>query len=287
MGISLERYTKTFFLSNYFIALCTACMILATQLMNGLPLRFTPYLVFLTASSFLLYNFHRYSFYMDFSAMKNLLASIKKLRIRKHEVFIYFCAVIISVSSFLFLESKLQLFLIPLMVLSLAYSIPVLKVGIKKLKLREIFFIKTPLLAIVWGVAITSVPITEQNISPFSSFAILQLLCNCLFIFCLCIPFELRDVQIDKMKKIKTLPVIIGNYNFIMIGIVFTVIQLVVHHLLFSDKLLVSLSLDLSALVALAWIIIQDKSRGMYFYKFLVDGTMILRFLLIFTAVNL
>jgi len=188
--------------------------------------------------------------------------------------------------SLFFFEAGIYLYIFPLAVLALSYSIPVIKSGRKRLRLLEFYSAKTPTLALVWALTTTLIPLVEQNISISSTFVWLQVISRSLFIFALCIPFEIRDMEKDRQSNVRTLPVIYGKNATKAIGIALVIIELITHHFMNSISLPLIVGLDLSSIVAMILILKQNKSNGPYYYKLFVDGTMLVRFLFLMIAIH-
>ena len=270
---------------NFFIALCAVGMVFSTFLINNVPVNFTPFTYLVMFGTFLIYNFHRQSFQLNFSGMKSLVASISKLRISFVVIFFSAIALFFCIYFFILLSSKIRFLLLLMALISLAYSVPFIRWKHQRFKLREVFFIKTPLIAVVWGIVTAWFPVLEQNIDLPVSLLCMQVLCRSLFIFALCIPFEIRDYQEDKKRGIVTLVVKHGIKISQQIGIVIIIFEIILHHMI-SLSLLTAISLDISSLIALIWILKKDVLFGKYFYKGIVDGTMLIRFILLFAALK-
>ena len=282
----LKRLFNDFIFGNLFIALCAVGMVFSTFLMNGLQICLTPFTVFITMATYLLYNFHRFSFKLNFYDLKKLKFSARGIIIKPMEKGCYIISSIVMIGSVFLLHQSIFPFLFPLALLTLSYSIPFIKVKNNKIRLSEIPIVKTPVLALVWGLSTTIIPLVEQNISLSSSFIWLQVISRSLFIFALCIPFEIRDLAADKSKNIRTLPVIYGIKTTKIIGMLIVFLEIITHHLMPVISVSSIIALDISSLVALLWIIRRDYTTGIYFYKFLVDGTMLVRFVFLFIAIH-
>jgi 4-hydroxybenzoate polyprenyltransferase len=278
----LKRFLHELVFRNYFITICAAAMVLATFLLNGIPIQITHFTIFLTCSTFLLYNFHIYSFRLDYSHFKKFLSSFRLLAIPTYQQVIFYLISLITIIEFFFLSEKVLLWLIPLSVLSLLYSVPLW--GIKrKFRIRESLFVKMPLLASVWSLATVIIPLAEQNITMNLPLVIEQVGCRFFFVFALCIPFEIRDLEVDKSENVRTLPSVFGVNKTKLLGTILIVVEIVIHHFMSIDSLQI-LALDLSSLIALLWIFVKTQRRESYFYKLFVDGTMLLRFLFLYFA---
>lgn len=285
MKDKLHKFLHEFLFRNFFIALCAVSMIFSTLLLNDINLNWTHFTIFFAASTFLLYNFHIYSFHLSYSSLSSFKKSFFQFKISTFYSIAFIIAIVVSIYQLFYLKEKIILFLIPLTVLTLLYSMPLLGVK-KKIRIRESFLVKLPLLGIVWSFSTVVIPLVEQNIDLTSSFVIKQVVCRFLFIFALCVPFEIRDVETDRNNKVKTLPLVLGIQFTKYIGILFLVIEIIIHHTM-NLPLKIILALDFSSLFAMLWIIIQKNKMNDYFYKLFVDGTMVLRFIFIYLAVKL
>jgi 4-hydroxybenzoate polyprenyltransferase len=153
-----------------------------------------------------------------------------------------------------------------LLVLLYAYSIGKFKA------LRELPFAKILIISAVWAWTIAVLPVINQGES-------LQLdnwyyvVFMFLFVFALCIPFDIRDIENDR-SKIKTLPVVLGQSNAIMIALFILSACL---YIAFYFKWL-----ELEAVVVLSSIIIlwSNKERKELFYTGLIDGMFLLLWVL-------
>lgn len=280
--IKLKELFDEFVFGNYFIAVCAVAMIFSTSIINRFPILFTPATIFVTVSTYLLYNFHRHSFHIDYSGRNSLVNSVKGITLKSSEKAGYTFALLIMLYYFFQLSERILLYLIPLALLAIAYSAPLIKSRGRKFRLKEVFFIKTPVIALVWALTTTVIPLVEQNISLQSSFIFWQIVSKTLFIFALCIPFEMRDIEIDRKNNVSTLAVVHGKKYTQIIGVIIILLELLTHHMMNGISANMKLALDLSSIVALIYILFQNSGRSGYYYKFFIDGTMILRFLFLF-----
>ncbi len=93
-------------------------------------------------------------------------------------------------------------------------------------------------------------------------------------------------MEIDQMENIKTIPSVFGVGRTKILGSLLVILEIVIHHLMPVSKLAIY-ALDLSSLIALAYIFVKVQEREGYFYKLFVDGTMILRFLFLYFAYSM
>ena len=101
-----------------------------------------------------------------------------------------------------------------MVLLSLVYVVPLFGKS-----LRQLPYLKSPLIALVWVVVLFIFPSLNEGISfralagPVSSYF--------LFFLALTIPFDLRDMQIDSSTQ-KTLPMVLGEKGsrFLSVGLI-------------------------------------------------------------------
>ena len=89
----------------------------------------------------------------------------------------------------------------------------------------------------------------------------------------------------DREAEVLTIPIVYGHTKTKILGAVVIAAEIALHHIASSYSIISSNILhgfDVSSVLALLWILFEDKFEGKYFYKLLVDGTMIIRFLLVF-----
>jgi 4-hydroxybenzoate polyprenyltransferase len=260
-------------------------MVFTTFLMNGVPIHLSPFSVFIFFSTYLLYNFHRISFKINYSGIHNIIKSFIEVGLSSFEKITLIISVIAMLISFVFMKFSVLLVLFPLGLLSLSYSVPLIRLPRKRVRLLELYAIKTPALGLVWGITTTLIPLVEQNISLHSPFVYMQILSRSLFVFALCVPFDIRDMENDRRNNVKTIPVLIGKTTTKLIGIFTVIIELITHHFMQLPVHMIY-ALDLSSVVALFLLIIQSDKKGPYFYKFYIDGTMLVRFVFLFIAIH-
>lgn len=125
----------------------------------------------------------------------------------KFPLIFYFNASFSAVASIFLLlfSSENTLFqLIPAFILGVLYIIPILG----KYRLRDFPFVKLFVVALVWAWATVYLPFVNdlkdyKNLSPF-------FIERLLFIFAITLPFDIRDLELDKIEKVKTLSASLG-----------------------------------------------------------------------------
>ena len=149
------------------------------------------------------------------------------------------------------------------------------------LKLLEV--IKIFLIAIVWSwvtVFLPALEIGEATTLPVG----LMLLERALFIFAITLPFDIRDLKVDSHSEVKTIPAEIGIKKTKSLGalsLLAAFILAVTNWLSAGYNVNILLGIFISFLSTWFFIRQSDKVQHDYFFTGLIDGTMILQFILI------
>ena len=169
----------------------------------------------------------------------------------------------IAVYQFLHIELDVQLYFVSGALLTLSYAIPFTS----NKGLRYVPFIKTIIVAVVWGIA-TVAPVVE--IWDVTAFVLLMV--RVFFVLSLTLPFEIRDVEIDKKDELVTIVGQIGVEKTKLMAFAFLFTSAFLHLAFFP-----AFHKPLILSFALPTLILYDLNRfsGEYSYTFGLDGCMI------------
>lgn len=189
-----------------------------------------------------------------------------------------------SVVYFFHLQLRAQIIIIILAFITALYGLISLPFTGGK-KLRNFGVLKTLFVGIVWSVTTVVIPLTEHP--PAASVLAFLLVRRFLFIAGLTLAFEVKDLAADEAADILTIPMLIGVKGtkivaqlMLLVLAFITTAQYLTGEIGCSNMLAVNLSLLLSI------ICIQPvkKDTGDWWYYFVLDGMMILQFLLVYLA---
>lgn len=143
--------------------------------------------------------------------------------------------------------------------------------------IRSLGFLKTILLAFTWAHITTLIPLQKSIVNmQLSEFLIF--INRFLFMLILCIIFDKRDAEVDKIRGLHSLatdmsPVVL-HLLIIMIFAGYFVTSWMMQHS--GIGFLHSVGLILTGIITMPVYIYSQKKRGYFFYYFIVDGMMIL-----------
>jgi hypothetical protein len=282
--MAIIRKIADFFLSTYlFIASASACLVLSTYILTSQAIHLNAMVWFSFFCTLLIYNFHRVS---------TLLVRISlspKIILEQFEHISLLTKVMVAVAavgilfSGSFLHAKTLLFFFALGAITFAYSVPVIKVKGTKKRLREIVIIKITTLAFTWSLTTVTLPMLETGVTILSMSSALIFTERFLFMYAICIPFEIRDIVQEKKRGNMTLPQLIGVNTSKTLGVIMLVAFILMVAFQFGKISFWTevMPLSLSALAAALLLIFSDEKRNTYYFRIFVDGTMQLQFLLL------
>lgn len=270
-----------FVFGSWWVSLCAAALGLLTWLeMTGgwwnMPLFF-----FILGSTLVIYNL-------------NMISGLTELRqLGSHSERHHWCmdnerlmkftllvGLLIAGISVWFLNPVIWLLIIPLTIVALAYTVPILKINTSTKRIREIGLWKIFLIAAVWTGMTVILPAVEyygfNQITDLLSWRLS--LGRTLFIFAITIPFDVRDLVNDAKKEVRTIPSVIGWKKSVILAelILLAFISIVgfrigVHHPYF-------LGYAFSTAIAMIIVAFANPDRNDMYCSFWVEGSMIFQF---------
>jgi 4-hydroxybenzoate polyprenyltransferase len=187
-----------------------------------------------------------------------------------------------TISSLFWLSGQILTACILLGALTFAYSWPLLPFKNKK-RLREYGWLKILVLTGVWTIVTSVLPILYhgKNITDYP----FEILLRFVFIFTLCIIFDLRDVQTDLEHNISTLPHRIGiknSYRLINTALVLFAALSIIQYLRYPETTRLAGALLTAVVTRIIAGYLQKHPSGRA-YLGLADGLMMLYALLVLT----
>lgn len=223
---------------------------------------------------------------LPYKHSQQLVLSERKLWMRQHrgELFVLALAALAVAGALFWYDGWLHLsgFLSHLALISVLYSLPLLRVRGRWRALRDLPLLKVFLIAYVWAAVTVWVPALYLGI-PLST-PELQLLFarRFFFILALAFVFDIRDYTKDRLMGTYTFPGVFGVRVTKWIALVALLVACVLlpHGLTPRQGALLLLPAVLAAVVI--WY--ADETRPDYYFAFLTDGVMLVYFLAVYWA---
>ena len=281
----LTKLINLILYSNLWIGLCAVAMVLQVQLFFRGRLSLSPEVFFILFATLFLYAIHRLVGLQKVKAFQDQ-GRYKVISSYQNHIVIYAGVAIVLTTYFFFrLRMQTRIALILPTLVSLAYVIPFLT---GKRRLRDFSYLKIFLIAFTWPVITIGLPLLEWQF-PAGKFVSLLFLEKVFFLLAITLPFDIRDVEIDRHTKVKTLATHLGKRQSKRLAEVFLAGSWLLGtiswmHGYYSPA--VYCSLFISYLFTSAIIFVTDRVQHDYYFTGLLDGTMILQFGLVYIAMQ-
>lgn len=279
----LDTIVEWMLYSNLFIAFCAICMVWLTRGAFGSEINtLHPYEWALFLATVSLYAFHRYIGIVKIADVLRSGRFIVLSEYRSHLLIYGLVSGAISGSILVyFYPLPFLLMMMPAVVIGFLYILPVFP---SSRRLRDYAFIKIVLIGLAWAWLTVVMPLHEYG-SDLNWEVLLFSLDRFLFIIAITLPFDIRDLEVDKIEGVKTFPMIFGEEWSKTSAIMCLLMGLVCLGTLFVTNaidLKYFLSAGMTYTIAGFLIMRSRIDRHDYYYSGLMDGIMILYFLLWF-----
>lgn len=236
------------------------CIAMATTHVLHLP-TMPSILFFIFCSTFLAYNVH---------ILFNKYRRKRDIAWLSISFFLWIC----STSLYLLNSPRNEVFYIVIFLAAImvAYYMP-------SPNFRSIPYLKSMVIAIAWSVTTVSIPIAAIHGDVFNYDSDLLLVERFLFVWAITIPFDIKDLQEDKLLGLKTLPMLYGLKRVLFFAVIILVLHVVVTFFHYG------LGRMFFVRAVTAWYVVVvlqgiGRHRPKYYYTGAIDGSMLLQPLL-------
>lgn len=260
--------------TSIFAAVCAVGLCMSTErlLLDTVPPLYSPLHLLVFCSTLFVYNVH----YLIKKSTPEL--SDRFGWSQHHRLWHYLLMSIGAVGcllSVLYLPADILIACTVLAVLSFSYSIPLLPFKNKK-RLKDFGWIKILVLTLVWTIVTSVLPILYHN-KEIADYPY-EILIRFVFMFTLCVAFDIRDMQTDMEAGIATLPNIIGikgSYRVMSVSMILFIIMSIIQYFRYPaiGRLIAELIVAVAVKLAIDYARKHPSDRA---YLGLVDGMMLL-----------
>lgn len=274
----MKKIADFLLFGSIFIAICAAALAYETYLLLGLDANRPAIYLFIIGATLVQYNLH-YLFKSHPVVTAPTERDTWSANHRSVQKFLWVSGFILIASTVWFLQPRHFGVLAILALLASFYSLPLLP--FKKKRLKEYGLLKITLLSLEWTLVTVWFPADQSGVDPTSYW--LVFLRRFIFMFVLCLLFDIRDIESDRAGGIRTLPVRYGAAISYRIGDLALLVFLLLSfwQLTHSGNILYFNAMLLSVLCT-KWIMqISKKVHNDYVYLFGIDGMMLLQAILV------
>jgi 4-hydroxybenzoate polyprenyltransferase len=273
--------------SNAYVSIPILAITIETYMQIGVLNFHSAYIGFLFFSTLFLYPLHRLigislTYPIDFTKAQR--------EVDKHPRLAQFSVGIGAIGTIYFswaIGFEILQLLIPLGIVSIAYSAPVIPTTDGWKRLRDLKGIKIYAITGVVSITTAMVPLWLLNDINLTDILLIGFQ-RFLFILAITIPFDIRDMRMDEKWNLKTIPLLIGkekaltlSYWLVNISSIVAISQFFITDAL---ALMVVIAIVISNLWATYILTKFTKYNAPLFNAFMLEGTMIVHFALVTIA---
>jgi len=272
----IKKFCENWAFSNFNIATAALCYALCTCIVyQASPIK-ASLLILIFSATLANYIFHRIFpvYQYKYKAHPNSIFqwTIDHFRFLK----LTFVVALIALALTFFKQNYLsQICLILLALLTLLYSIPIIKTNEKRKRLRDIGYLKILLIAFTWALVCGNLSLLEAKESYTYTQHLSVFVEKFFYIIAITIPFDIRDMQYDKSIGVKTIPVRFGVVGAIGVALICLVVSFVILTCS-TNQMDVQWAYALVYGVTAYFILESAQTKSNFFFLFYMDGLMIL-----------
>jgi len=277
------KFFKGLIHSNVYISLAAVFLTVETQIQLGLVPQWRPYLFIIFFATLFEYNLHRL---VTLLIVKDAINSEKHAWVRENKKAFYTLVATSTIVFFFVLwiaKTKVLLTLAPIALLTLFYSIPIARSKSYLFRLREVPYLKLFLIAFVWTAVTILLPVVHAEVTFDLTHLLLLFAERFLFILAITVPFDIRDIEADRISNLKTIPILLDKDRSLWVSYTALLgfIALVLLHYSWQKDWSIILPLLMNALITF-FLLQSSRMRAQPFYHYgYLDGTMLLQGLLV------
>jgi 4-hydroxybenzoate polyprenyltransferase len=274
----LKKFSEVILFSSIFISICAVAFCMETNILLGLPFNNISFYCFVFGATLAQYNLH---YLVKSIAVKDSHRLAWSQRHKQLHLVLLVAGILLILFSFFSFHLKHFIILASLGGISFLYSFPFLPFGEKK-RIKDYGLLKILTITFLWTVVTVWFPV---NSMPFDNNLFwLVFVKRFVFMFVLCLLFDMRDIEIDRQENINTLGVKLGlrkSYLLSYLLLIVFVIAAFAQYIYLPQKGFL-IAMLISALVTLFMIECTRKNNSDYIYLAGIDGMMLLQALLIY-----
>lgn len=276
----IQKLTNLLLYSSVFIALGAVFLVqLNMQLVSG-TWKIDTYTIFVFFSTIAMYNAHSIIGIEKVKSFENQGRFSVIKYYRQHIILYGLIGMIGSVIFFFLIPHRIKFLIVVPAFFSMLYVLPIFA---NKKRLRDFHLVKIFTIAFVWAWTTAFIPeyLFNQSIqySHLLSFAE-----RFFFFLAITIPFDIRDLRVDRDTAVKTIPIMVGIKSSKWIALACLGIHLsLVFGLSSTGYFAANIYLPYIAVGSITALLIwhANQEREDTYYSGLLDGTMILQWLFV------
>jgi 4-hydroxybenzoate polyprenyltransferase len=274
----IKKVLEFIFFGSLFIASCAVAFCMETNIVLAVPLNHLSFYCFVFGATLAQYNLHYIAKKVAVRDSERLSWSLGH---RNVHLILLMTGVLLILFSFFSFHLKHFAILICLGGIAFLYSFPFIPFS-KRKRIKEYGFLKIITLSLLWTLVTVWFPVNSMHVE--TNLFIFVFVKRFVFMFILCLLFDMRDIEIDSNENIHTMAVVLGRKKSYFLAYILLALFLIlsfVQHQYYPQSAFLPAML-ISSLATLATIEITKKSNSDFVYLAGIDGMMLLQAVLVY-----
>ncbi|MEZ5015041.1 MAG: UbiA family prenyltransferase [Chitinophagales bacterium] len=182
-----------------------------------------------------------------------------------------------SLGLFIFLPRPVQLAMLVPGAVSVLYGLP-----LGAFRLRDMGIMKIFLIGFVWAFNGSALPAIASGADPWHTDVLLLFAAQFLFIFAITLPFDVKDIEIDALNQVKSIPAYLGKENTFTLSFICLFASAAIHSWMQRTYAEADLSVAMGVSILITGMVIyatRSSTRNADYFGW-IDGMIILQFLI-------
>jgi 4-hydroxybenzoate polyprenyltransferase len=275
----IKKFIDFLLFTSIFVAGCAIAFCLETSIMLNVPFNNFSFYAFVFGATIVQYNLHYIVKKVAVKDSARLAWSQRNKNI--HLVLLIAGCLLIIYSLFGFhLQHFIILFILGC--ISFLYSFPFIPFAQKK-RIKDYGFLKIITLSLLWTLVTVWFPVSGREYD--GGLFVFIFFKRFVFMFILCLLFDMRDIEVDRSENIRTLAVALGRKNSYVLSylVLLLFVLLCVAQYIYLPQIQFLIPMLISSAATLITIEITKKINSDYVYLAGIDGMMLLQPILIYS----
>ncbi|HUZ57281.1 MAG TPA: UbiA family prenyltransferase [Hanamia sp.] len=274
----IKKISELILFGSIFIAACAVGLSMETNILLGVPFNNVSFYCFVFGATLVQYNLH---YLVKKTAVHHSARLAWSQKNKNIHLVLLSAGVIFILFSFFNFHLKHFAILIGLGFIAMLYSFPFLPFG-KRKRIKDYGFLKIITLALLWTLVTVWFPVNDMSVS--TSLFIFIFAKRFVFMFILCLLFDVRDIGIDNKEKINTLAVILGKKKSYFLSYILLIVFVLISYFqyFYFPQTGFFIAMLASAVATLGTLEITRKINSDFIYLAGIDGMMLLQALLVY-----
>lgn len=274
----IKKFVDFLLFTSIFVAVCAIAFCLETSIMLNVPFNNFSFYAFVFGATIVQYNLH---YIVKKVAVKDSARLAWSQRNKNIHLVLLIAGCILIVYSLFGFHLAHFIILFILGCISFLYSFPFIPFAQKK-RIKDYGFLKIVTLSLLWTLVTVWFPVSGRTFD--GGLFVFIFMKRLVFMFILCLLFDMRDIEVDRSENIRTLAVALGRQkSYVLSYIVLLVFVLLsVAQYIYFPQIQFLIPMLISAAATLATIELTKKINSDYVYLAGIDGMMLLQPILIY-----